>query len=149
MPGSGKPKSCKLERGEPNSNPRLVFGNRVCVCVFVCVCVCVFVCVCAWVLSRSVTTYSLRPMDCSSQGSYVHGIFQARILEEVAISDTKALPNPGVKPTSFVLAGGFFIIVPLGKPLERRVIPPILKIFLYVGYLCKCMAKLILLSSLE
>ena len=49
MPGSPKAKSCKLESGEPNSNPRVVFGNSVCVsvCVCVCVCVCVRVRVCS------------------------------------------------------------------------------------------------------
>ena len=117
MPESPKPKSCKLESGEPNPNPRVVCGNSGGVCV----------CVCACVLGRSVTSHSLRPMDCSSQGSYVCGIFQARILEQVAISDTRALPNSGIKPTSFVLSGGFFTIVPLGKPLETRVTPSILK----------------------
>ena len=107
-----------------------------------CVCVCVCVCACACMLSSSVMCYSLRPMDCSSQGSYVHGIFQARILEQVAISDTRALPNSGIKPTSFVLAGGFFTIVPLGKPLETRLPPSILKRFPHVGYLCKCIGKI-------
>ena len=29
------------------------------------------------------------PMDCSPPGSSVHGVFQARILEWVAISDSK------------------------------------------------------------
>ena len=39
-----------------------------------------------WVLSRSVVSNSLQPMDCSPPGSSVRGIFQARILEWVAIS---------------------------------------------------------------
>ena len=33
----------------------------------------------------SVVSDSLRPMDCSPPGSSVHGIFQARILEWVAV----------------------------------------------------------------
>ena len=37
-------------------------------------------------------------MDCSLPGSYVHGIFQARILEWVAISFSRDLPDPGIKP---------------------------------------------------
>ena len=37
------------------------------------------------------------PMDCSPPGSSVHGIFQARILEWVAISFSGDLPNPGIK----------------------------------------------------
>ena len=43
----------------------------------------------------------------------VHGILQARILEWVAISFSRDLPNPGIKPASPVspaLEGGFFII---------------------------------------
>ena len=39
------------------------------------------------------------PMDCSLPGSSVHGIFQARVLEWVAIS-TGDLPDPGIKPGS-------------------------------------------------
>ena len=38
-------------------------------------------------------------MDCSSSGSSVHGIFQVRILEWVAISFSRDLPNPGIFPT--------------------------------------------------
>ena len=40
------------------------------------------------------------PMDCSSPGSSVHGISQARIVEWVAISSSRDLPNPGIKPVS-------------------------------------------------
>ena len=36
--------------------------------------------------SLSVVSDSLQPMDCSLPGSSVHGIFQARVLEWVAIS---------------------------------------------------------------
>ena len=46
----------------------------------------------------------------STTGSSVHGIFQARILKEVAISYSGDLPNPGIEPTSFAspaLAGRF------------------------------------------
>ena len=37
---------------------------------------------------------SLRPMDCSPPGSSVHGIFQVRILEWVAISFSRGLSRP-------------------------------------------------------
>ena len=50
-------------------------------------------------------------MDCSSPGSSVHGILQARILEWVALPSSRGLPDPGVKTvslTSPALAGGFF-----------------------------------------
>ena len=68
----------------------------------VCVCVCVRAQLCPTLCN---------PMDCSLPGSSVHGIFQARILEEVAISSPGDRPNPGVKPVSPAspaLAGGFF-----------------------------------------
>ena len=56
------------------------------------------------------------PMDCSLPGSYVHGISQARILEQIAISYSRGLPNPGIKPVSPALVGGFFTIEPPEKP---------------------------------
>ena len=36
------------------------------------------------------------PMDCSLPGSSVHGVSQARILEWVAISFSRDLPDPGI-----------------------------------------------------
>ena len=39
-------------------------------------------------------------MDCSLPGSSAHGSLQARILEWVAISSSRDLPGPGIKPTS-------------------------------------------------
>jgi len=50
-------------------------------------------------------------MDCSSASSFVYGILQAIILEWIAISFSRGLPNPGVGPASLwspVLGGGFF-----------------------------------------
>ena len=50
-------------------------------------------------------------MDYSPLGSSVHGISKARILERVSISYSRALPNPGIEPISFVspaVAGGLF-----------------------------------------
>ena len=54
-------------------------------------------------------------MDCSLPASSVQGIFQARILEWVAIS--RILPDPGIIPTSLALASRFLTTVPPGKPL--------------------------------
>ena len=42
------------------------------------------------------------PLDCNLPGFSVHGISQARILEWVAISFSRDLPDPGIKPTSLV-----------------------------------------------
>jgi len=38
------------------------------------------------------------PMDCSLPGSSIHGIFQARILEWVAISFSRIFPTQGLNP---------------------------------------------------
>ena len=40
------------------------------------------------------------PMDCSLPGSSVHGIFQARILEWVAISISRGSSQPRIEPRS-------------------------------------------------
>ena len=50
-------------------------------------------------------------MDCRLPGSPVHGILQARILEQVDVPSSGDLPNPGIKPmslTSPALAERFF-----------------------------------------
>ena len=59
-------------------------------------------------------------MDCSLPVSSVPGILQARILEQVTIPTHWDLSDPGIKLASLVspaLAGSFFIILPLGKPI--------------------------------
>ena len=58
-----------------------------------CVCVCVYVCVC--VCECVLSCFNLcNPMDRSLPGSSVHGILQARILEWVAISFSRASSRP-------------------------------------------------------
>ena len=60
------------------------------------------------------------PMDCSPQSSSVHGILQARILNMLPFPTPGDLPDPGIKPRSFVspaLVSRFFTTVPLGKPI--------------------------------
>ena len=54
-------------------------------------------------------------MDCSPPGSFVHGIFQARILEWVAFPSPEDLPDPEIEPTSPALAGEIFTNEPPGK----------------------------------
>ena len=68
-----------------------------------------------WVCAPSVTSVasdSLRVMDCSPLGSSVHGVFQARILEGVAMPCPGDLPGSGIEPgkISYVscIGGGFF-----------------------------------------
>ena len=40
------------------------------------------------------------PLDYSPPGSSVHGILQARMMQWVAISSSKDLPDPGIEPLS-------------------------------------------------
>ena len=60
--------------------------------VYMCMCVCACVCVCVQSLSQVQLFCS--PMDYSPPGSSVSGIFQARILEWVAISSSRESPRP-------------------------------------------------------
>ena len=60
-------------------------------------------------------------MDCSPPGSSAYGILQARIPQWVAISFSRGSPDPGIKPTSPALAGGFFTSEPPRKPMLKLV----------------------------
>ena len=56
-------------------------------------------------------------MDCSLPGSSVHEIYQARILDWVALSFSMGnLLDPGIEPESPALAGRFFATEPPEKP---------------------------------
>ena len=55
-------------------------------------------------------------MDYSPPGSSVHGIFQARTLDELPFPSLEDLPDPGIEPMSPALAGKFFTTEPAGKP---------------------------------
>ena len=59
-------------------------------------------------------------MDCSPPGSSVHGIFQARVLEWVAISFSRDLPDPGIEPRSPALQADALLSEPPGKPGEEK-----------------------------
>ena len=50
-------------------------------------------------------------MDCSLPGSSVHGTCQARILEWLAISSSRDLPNPGDWIQVSCIAGRFFVCI--------------------------------------
>ena len=66
---------------------------------------------CCAVLSHSVVSDSLQPLDCNAPGSSVHGILQAKILEWVPYPPPGDLPDSGIEPVSLMsptLAGRFF-----------------------------------------
>ena len=56
------------------------------------------------------------PLDCRLSGSSVHEISQARILEWVAISFSRDLPNLGIELMYPAFAGRFFTTEPPEKP---------------------------------
>ena len=56
------------------------------------------------------------PVDCSPPGSSVQGILQARILEWVAISFSRGLPDPWVELRSPTLKADALTSEPPGKP---------------------------------
>ena len=53
---------------------------------------------------------SCDPMDCSPPGSFVHGIFQARILEWFAISFSRGSSQPRDRTQVSRIAGRLFTI---------------------------------------
>ena len=65
-----------------------------CVYTYMCMHVCVCVCVCVCVQSLQLCLSLCNPMDYSLPVSSVHGIFQARILEWVAMPFSKGSSGP-------------------------------------------------------
>ena len=57
------------------------------------------------------------PMDCSPQGSSVHGILQARILEWVVMPSSSGSPWFGARTWVSCIAGGFFTHWATGEAL--------------------------------
>ena len=60
-------------------------------------------------------------MDCSLPGSSVHGTFQARILEWVAMPSSRRSSKPRDQTRVFyvsLITGRFFTIEPPGKPQD-------------------------------
>ena len=73
---------------------------------------------CVYMCAQSCLTLC-DPMDCSTPGSSVHGIFHTRILEGLPFPTPEDLPYPGIEPMSLASpksAGGFFTTTSPGKP---------------------------------
>ena len=60
------------------------------------------------------------PMNCSLPGSSVHGIFQATILEWVAVSFPGDLLDPGIEPGFSTLQAVSLLPEPPGKPTRGQ-----------------------------
>ena len=80
-------------RGETNQRCK-VPGSSPLAKQMLCACVCVCARACACACSRWCPNLC-NLMDCSPLGSSAHGIFQARILESVAISFSRGSSQPG------------------------------------------------------
>ena len=81
-------------------------------------------CTCMLVTQSCLPLYN--PMDCSSPGSSVHGILQARILEWVVVPFSRGSSSPRNRTQVFRIAGRFFTIwaireALLLKPLEKDI----------------------------
>ena len=59
------------------------------------------------------------PMIYSPPDSFVHEIFQARVLEWVAISYSRGSSQPRDQTCISCVAGGFFTAEPSGKPIRK------------------------------
>ena len=85
-----------------------------------CVCVCVCARACAPTKSFQSCPTLCNPMDCSSPGSFVHGILQARMLERVAMALLQGIfPTQGSSLYLLVLLlwqVGSLPLAPPGKP---------------------------------
>ena len=57
--------------------------------------------------------------DCSPPGSTIHGILQARILECIAISFSRDLSDPGLKPGSPALQADSLLSEPPGTIIRE------------------------------
>ena len=75
----------------------------------------------AW-SSRQLYPTPCNPMDCIPPGSSLHGIFQAKTLEWVAISYSRGSLNPSLLRLLH-WAGGFFISMPPRKPFIPLEVP--------------------------
>ena len=124
-----------------------------------------WVCACVCSVTQSCPILC-NPVDCSPPGSSVHGIFQARVLEWGAISFSRDLPDPGIKPESLrspALAGSslaiwahrvfkivkilytrllwrLYVIIYLSKPTEYMAptVNPNVKCGLWMTEMCLC-----------
>ena len=72
-------------------------------------------CVCSVAKSRPILCDS---MDCSPLGSSVHGIFQARILEWVAMPSSRGSSPPRDRTSISCIAGRFFTTESLGSEVK-------------------------------
>ena len=67
-------------------------------------------------LSCSVMSDSLRPIECNPPGSSVHGDSPGKNLEWVAMPSSRGSLNPGIEPRSPILQADSLLTEPPRKP---------------------------------
>ena len=108
--------SCQIQNGPPYNLEQLscsfsfVVHNWNCWWILL---LKIYLYMCVWFVHKYVSS----DLDCSLPGSSVHGIFQARILEWVAISFSRGSSPPRDRSFISCIAGGFFASEPLGEPI--------------------------------
>ena len=116
-----------LQKGRQAIRYGLDQGCYICLIFSMCICgqwwfICSHSCC---LVAKSCLTLC-KPMDCSLPGSSVYGIFQARMLEWVAISFSTGSSWPRDQTHVSSLASGIFITKPPGKPYLLTWLPHIL-----------------------
>ena len=74
---------------------------------------------CVHVYSVTQSCLTLQPHPLACQASLSMGFSRQEYWSGLPFPPLADLPNPGIKPTSPALAGGFFTIEPLEKPLNN------------------------------
>ena len=86
-------------------------------------------------VARSCPTFC-DPVGFRLLGFFAHGLLRARILEWVAISFSRGLPDPGIKHASPALQADSLLSEPPGKPRALKASVKICKVLL-LGIKCK------------
>ena len=94
-----------------------------------------------WWFSHKVVSDSCDPMDCSPPGSSVHGIFQARILEWIAISFSRGSSKPRNWTQVSCITGRFFTNWAIR---EAHIFFPYVNIYVYTTCVCVKLLQLCL-----
>ena len=90
------------------------------------------------------------PMDCSLPGSSVHGVSQARILEQVAISFSRGSSQLRDRTWVSCLAGGFFTTEPPDNRSQKLTwMQFTCWFFQFYMHSCVCMCKFSLCSFIS
>ena len=80
---------------------------------------CLPCCSCCWLLSRfSRVQLFVTPWTIALYAPLSMEFPRQEYWSELLFPPPKDLPDPGIKPTSLPLAGGFFTTAPAGKPIQ-------------------------------